>query len=165
MQQFGLTQTQIPVLMATLGKALGSSGAFVAGSDDLIETLIQQARPYIYTTASLPAIAAATMCSLDLLHKESWRREKLTELIEYFKHKSESVDLEFLNSDTAIQPIVIGSNERTLELAEVLKQAGILVTAIRPPTVPQGSARLRVTLSAEHETTDIDRLFQCLQRA
>lgn len=165
LQTLGLNQHQVPVLMATLGKAVGTAGAFVAGSDDLIETLIQQARPYIYTTASPPAIAAATLCSLGIIQNDVWRREKLAELIEYFRRGLSGFEYPLMPSDTAIQPILIGDNHRALALSEKLLQEGILVTAIRPPTVPPGSARLRITLSAAHEVKDVDRLLKCLLEA
>ena len=150
--------------MATLGKALGTAGAFVAGSDDLIETLIQQARPYIYTTASPPAISAATLCSLDLLERESWRRSKLNELIEYLRRGLSQLDFALMDSNTPIQPVIIGDNQRALDLGDRLLQQGILVGAIRPPTVPRGSARLRVTLSAAHEKADINQLLAALKK-
>ena len=162
LEQCGLGQQQVPVLMATLGKAIGAAGAFVAGSAMLIETLIQQARPYIYTTASPPAIAAATICSLDIVKRDGWRREKLQELIYYFKQRMANSNFELMASNTAIQPIVIGDNKRSLELSEALFQAGMHVSAIRPPTVPPGSARLRITLSAAHEKADIDLLITAL---
>jgi 8-amino-7-oxononanoate synthase len=162
LEQCGLGQEQVPILMATLGKAIGTSGAFVAGSEVLIETLIQQARPYIYTTASPPAIAAATICSLDIVKRENWRREKLQELIMYFRQCMESTKFELMPSATAIQPIVIGDNNRALSLSEKLLLSGIQVSAIRPPTVPEGSARLRITLSASHEKADIDQLIKAL---
>ncbi|MEE8365844.1 MAG: 8-amino-7-oxononanoate synthase [Gammaproteobacteria bacterium] len=162
LEQLELRQQQVPILMATLGKAVGTAGAFVAGSDDLIETLIQQARPYIYTTAAPPAIAAATLCSLDIIERESWRREKLQELIGYFRARMAAIEVELMPSDTAIQPIVIGDNNRVLELGKNLMHEGIHVGAIRPPTVPVGSARLRVTLSAAHEKSDIDQLVNTL---
>lgn len=162
LEQEGLNQHQIPILMATLGKAIGTAGAFVAGSEALIETLIQQARTYIYTTASPPAIAAATLCSLDIVEREHWRREKLQDMIAYFRQGMESLAFELMPSDTAIQPVVIGNNQRTLEMSSRLMQKGIHITAIRPPTVPEGSARLRVTLSAAHEKADIDLLLKTL---
>ena len=162
LEQLGLSQKQVPILMATLGKAVGTAGAFVAGSDDLIETLIQQARPYIYTTAAPPAIAAATLCSLDIIERETWRREKLQELIGYFRERMAAIEVELMPSDTAIQPIVIGDDNRVLELGKNLMREGIHVGAIRPPTVPVGSARLRVTLSAAHEKSDIDQLVNTL---
>lgn len=161
-EQSGLGQQQVPIMMATLGKAIGTSGAFVAGSEALIETLIQQARPYIYTTASPPAIAAATICSLDIVKRESWRREKLQELIAYFQQCMKTSEYELMPSSTAIQPIVIGDNNRALLLSEKLLASGLQVSAIRPPTVPVGSARLRITLSASHEKADIDQLIKAL---
>lgn len=162
LEQCGLDQQQVPILMATLGKAIGTSGAFVAGSDALIETLIQQSRPYIYTTATPPAIAAATLCSLDIVKRDSWRREKLQELIAYFQQRMENTAFKLMPSNTAIQPIVIGDNKHTLAMSEKILQKGIQVTAIRPPTVPVGSARLRITLSASHEKSDIDQLVKAL---
>lgn len=164
LQSLNLDQHQVPVLMATLGKAIGTAGAFVAGSHELIETLIQQARPYIYTTASPPAISAATLCSLDLVEKESWRRSKLDESIEYLRRGLSQLDFELMDSSTPIQPVMTGDNHRALELSNGLLEQGILVSAIRPPSVPQGSARLRITLSAAHEKTDIDRLLGALKR-
>lgn len=163
LEREGLNQQQLPILMATLGKAVGTAGAFVAGSEVLIETLIQQARPYIYTTASPPAIAAATLKSIDLIEGETWRRDKLNESIAYFRTQAESLDVELMPSQTAIQPLVIGDNHRALQLSEALFEQGIHVTAIRPPTVPVGSARLRVTLSAAHEREHIDRLIAKLK--
>ena len=162
LEQCGLGQQQVPILMATLGKAIGTSGAFVAGSEALIETLIQQARPYIYTTASPPAIAAATICSLNIVKRDNWRREKLQELIVYFKQRMKHTKFELMPSATAIQPIMIGGNNHALSLSEKLLQSGIQVNAIRPPTVPVGSARLRITLSASHEKADIDQLIKAL---
>tara|TARA_B110000211_G_scaffold228145_1_gene283906 strand:- start:1439 stop:2281 length:843 start_codon:yes stop_codon:yes gene_type:complete len=161
-EQCGLSQQQVPILMATLGKAIGTSGAFVAGSDALIETLIQQARPYIYTTSSPPAIAAATICSLNIVKRDNWRREKLEELIAYFQQSMKHTKFELMPSATAIQPIMIGGNNHALSLSEKLLQSGIQVNAIRPPTVPAGSARLRITLSASHEKADIDQLIKAL---
>ncbi len=156
------SQQQVPILMATLGKAAGCYGAFVAGNEVLIETLIQSARSYIYTTATPPALAAATVKSLEIIENESWRREKLAELINYFRQQMAAVDLELMPSETAIQPILVGDNHRALRISELLLAQGILVTAIRPPTVPVGTARLRVTLSAGHDKQHIDRLVSAL---
>jgi 8-amino-7-oxononanoate synthase len=163
LEQLELSQQQVPILMATLGKAVDTAGAFVAGSEALIEPLIQQARPYIYTTASPPAITAATLKSIDLIENETWRRDKLNESIAYFRQQAQALGLELMPSKTAIQPIVIGDNYRALQIADALFTQGIHVTAIRPPTVPVGSARLRVTLSAAHEREQIDRLMKALQ--
>ena len=157
-----VTQQQVPILMATLGKAVGCFGAFVAGSDSLIETLIQNARSYIYTTATPPALAAATVKSIEIIEREAWRREKLAELVNYFRQQMASVDLELMESETAIQPILVGDNHRVLQISESLLEQGILVTAIRPPTVPAGTARLRVTLSAGHDKKHIDQLIKAI---
>jgi 8-amino-7-oxononanoate synthase len=158
----GLTQTDVPILMATLGKALGTAGAFIAGSHDLIEYLIQTARTFIYTTAQPPAIAAATLKSLELVQTESWRREHLRELIQQFRHGAAQLGLPLMASDTAIQPILVGSSEKALAISRQLEERGLLVTAIRPPTVPDGTARLRVTLSAAHTASDVEQLLTAL---
>ncbi len=163
LEQQQLNQEQVPILMATLGKAVGTAGAFVAGSESLIETLIQQARPYIYTTASPPAVAAATLKSIDIIEADSWRREKLQELIAYFQQQMAGLEVELMPSQTAIQPIIIGDNHETLSLSNALFDRGLHVTAIRPPTVPSGSARLRCTLSAMHEFAHIDLLVKVLK--
>ncbi len=164
LEQLELDQQQVPILMATLGKAVGTAGAFVAGSETLIETLIQQARPYIYTTATPPALAAATLKSIDLIENEGWRRDRLRQSIARFRQGAQALGIELMPSETAIQPLLIGDNHATLRLSEALFEQGIHVTAIRPPTVPAGSARLRVTLSAAHEPAHIDRLLTTLER-
>ena len=161
-EYFNLGQTDIPILMGTLGKAFGCFGAFVAGSTTLIEALIQFARSYIYTTALPPAVAAATRASLQLIKEESWRREKLQALIQQFRNGCEQLNLPLMPSTTAIQPIVIGADQRTKQIADQLQENGILVTAIRPPTVPVGTARLRVTFSAEHTEADVEHLLNAL---
>lgn len=158
----GLTPTDVPILMATLGKALGTAGAFIAGSHDLIEYLIQTARTFIYTTAQPPAIAAATLASLQLAQTESWRREHLQALIQQFRQGAAQLGLPLMASDTAIQPLLVGSSETALTLSHQLEERGLLVTAIRPPTVPADTARLRVTLSAAHTATDVEQLLTAL---
>lgn len=158
----GLSQDDVPILVGTLGKALGTSGAFVAGSQALIETLIQRARPYIYTTAMPAAIAAATQASLKLVMTETWRRDKLTQLIRQFRAGAKQLGLQLLPSETPIQPIILGESQQALQLSEQLYKQGFLVSAIRPPTVPQGSARLRVTLSAAHEPQQVLQLLEAL---
>ncbi|SDZ86873.1 8-amino-7-oxononanoate synthase [Thiothrix caldifontis] len=158
----GLTPTDVPILMATLGKALGTAGAFIAGSHDLIEYLIQTARTFIYTTAQPPAIAAATLASLQLVQTESWRREQLLALIQQFRQGATQLGLPLMASDTAIQPILVGSSGQALAISRQLEERGLLVTAIRPPTVPDGTARLRVTLSAAHTATDVEQLLTAL---
>lgn len=164
-EHFGLTTEQVPVLVGTLGKAFGTAGAFVAGSEELIETLIQFARPYIYTTSQPPAVAHATLTSLQLVREEQWRRDHLARLIARFRAGVSSLGLELMDSPTPIQPIVVGSSERALALSAALRARGLLVTAIRPPTVPQGTARLRVTLSAAHTEHQVDRLLDALGQA
>jgi 8-amino-7-oxononanoate synthase len=162
-EHFDLGVGDVPILMGTLGKALGTFGAFVAGSEELIETLIQQARSYIYTTASPPAVAEATRVSLKLVQKESWRRERLQELIKRFRTGAEQLGVSLMPSETPIQPILAGSAEQAMAMSGRLEEQGVLVSAIRPPTVPNGSARLRVTLSANHRDEDVDRLLECLE--
>lgn len=161
-EHFGLTQDELPILMGTLGKAFGTFGAFIAGSETLIETLIQFARPYIYTTAMPPAVAAATRTSLGLLQTEHWRREHLQQLITHFRAGAARLGLQLLDSSSPIQPIILGDETRALAVSEQLSQRGFLVIAIRPPTVPAGSSRLRVTLSAEHSLTQVDGLLNAL---
>ncbi len=158
----GLSQQDVPVMMATLGKALGCSGAFVAGSAALIDGLIQFARPYIYTTAMPPALAAAAHEAVRLAQSESWRREKLNSLIKRFRRGATELGLSLSASTSAIQPLLLGSASAALAAAAALEQQGLLVTAIRPPTVPRGQARLRITLSAGHEDVHVDRLLSAL---
>jgi 8-amino-7-oxononanoate synthase len=161
-EHFGLQPADVPVLVGTLGKAFGTFGAFVAGSADLIEYLIQRARTYIYTTALPPAIAEATRASLRLVREESWRRERLKILVERFRTGAASLGLTLMPSDTLIQPIMLGENAAAMQASQLLLEAGFLVSAIRPPTVPAGSARLRVTFSAAHEEAQVDRLLEAL---
>lgn len=163
-EHFGLGLDDVPVLVGTLGKAFGTAGAFVAGSDELIDTLVQFARPYIYTTSQPPALACATLKSLELLRSEHWRREHLAVLIRRFREGAASIGLRLMDSDTPIQPILIGDSGRAMALSQALRERGILVTAIRPPTVPAGSARLRVTLSAAHDLAQVDRLLEALSQ-
>jgi len=163
-EQYQLDQTQLPVYMATLGKAMGVAGAFVSGSDALIETLIQKARSFIYTTAMPPALAHALLVSLKISQQESWRRDKLKQLIVRFRCGCEQRGINLMASPTAIQPILIGSNEQALKFSLALEKMGILIAAIRPPTVPRGTARLRVTLSAEHSEQDIDQLLNAFEQ-
>ena len=148
----------VSIYMATLGKALGTAGAFIAGSEELVETLIQTARCYIYTTAMPPAIAQATRTSLLLLVKENWRQQALIKNINYFKTLAAQTELKLLASDTAIQPVVIGDSKKTSDISQQLFHLGFHVAAIRPPTVPDNTARLRITLRADHSELDIEKL-------
>ncbi|WP_152219665.1 8-amino-7-oxononanoate synthase [Pseudomonas sp. SCB32] len=161
-EHFGLGMDDVPVLVGTLGKAFGTAGAFVAGSEELIETLIQFARPYIYTTSQPPAVACATLKSLELLRAENWRREHLNTLIARFRAGAQAIGLGLMDSPTPIQPILIGGSRQAMALSAELRERGILVGAIRPPTVPAGTARLRVTLSALHSEAQVDRLLVAL---
>ncbi|QCI10320.1 8-amino-7-oxononanoate synthase [Pseudomonas putida] len=161
-EHFGLGIDQVPVLIGTLGKACGTAGAFVAGSDELIEALVQFARPYIYTTSQPPALACATLKSLELLRVERWRREHLAALIRQFRQGAEQIGLQLMDSPTPIQPILIGSSAQALRLSQMLRERGLLVTAIRPPTVPAGGARLRVTLTAAHSEAQVQLLLNAL---
>ena len=161
-EQFGLGVADVQVLVGTLGKAFGTAGAFVAGSEELIETLVQFARPYIYTTSQPPALACATLKSLELLRSEHWRREHLNALIKRFRQGAQAIGLELMDSATPIQPILIGDSGRAMQLSQLLRERALLVTAIRPPTVPAGSARLRVTLSAAHSFAQLELLLEAL---
>jgi 8-amino-7-oxononanoate synthase len=160
---FKLDVDALPVLMGTLGKALGCFGAFVAGSEALIETLIQQARSYIFTTALPPALAEATRVALRLVREDSWRRDKLTKLIAQFCRGAQQFGLPLLASSTPIQPLLAGSAERALAWSEHLRARGLLVPAVRPPTVPAGTARLRIVLTAAHDEAQVDRLLLALE--
>ena len=164
LEQENVGQHNVPILMATLGKAIGTAGAFIAGSHELIEYLIQTARTYTYTTAMPPAIAAATRASLKIVQNESERREKLNQHIQQFKKGARELDIELMPSDTAIQPIMVGSTEKAIKISKQLQKNGILVTAIRPPTIPEGTARLRVTFSAAHTTEDVAILLTALEK-
>ncbi len=163
LEHFGLGSDDAPILMGTLGKALGTAGAFIAGDHDLIEWLIQAARPYIYTTAMPAALAEATRASLRLVDDEAWRREHLRDLIVQFKTGAQQIGLKLMPSDTPIQPILVGDAGEAMKLSARLWDAGIQVTAIRPPTVPPGTARLRVTLSAAHAERDVDIVLTTLE--
>jgi len=161
LEHFQLAQNDVPIYMATLGKALGTSGAFIAGSEALIETLIQKARPYIYTTATPPAVAEATRASLKLIQQEDLA-SRLNDNIHYFRSCAAQEKIKLSESQTAIQPIIVGDEKRALEMSEKLLEKGLLVTAIRPPTVPKGTARLRITLSAAHSRQQIEKLIDAL---
>jgi len=163
-EHFGMSMEDVPVLIGTLGKSFGTAGAFVAGSEELIETLIQFARPYIYTTSQPPGLACATLKSLELLRTEHWRREHLKALIKQFRDGAQALGLELMDSFTPIQPILIGDSGRALRLSQMLRERGLMVTAIRPPTVPAGSARLRVTLSAAHSEAQVRLLLEALEQ-
>jgi len=162
LEHFGLGCAQVPILVGTLGKAFGSFGAFVAGAAGLIELLMQKARGYIYTTALPQPVAAATRAALAIARSESWRRERVRTLTARFRKQAAASGVPLGESVTPIQPVVLGSAAAALAAQRELEEAGFLVIAIRPPTVPAGGARLRVTLSAAHTETQIDELAACL---
>ncbi|MGC9455939.1 MAG: 8-amino-7-oxononanoate synthase [Halothiobacillaceae bacterium] len=161
---FGLAPNRVPVVIGTLGKAFGTAGAFVAGSSRLIEALIQFGRPYVYTTAQPPALAHATLAALNLLRGEEGdrRRDHLATLVARFRAGAAGIGLSLMPSETPIQPVLLGSPERALAWSGALRARGFLVPAIRPPTVPEGTARLRVTLSAGQAPQDVDDLLAAL---
>lgn len=161
--ELGLSEDDVPVLIGTLGKAVGTSGAFVAGPQLLMDYLVQKARTYIYTTAMPPAIAAATCASLELIEREDNRRNHLQSLISEFRREASALGYELMPSRTPIQPIMVGDNWSALALSQALEDKGLMVTAIRPPTVPEGQARLRVTFSAAHSSADLARLLAALE--
>jgi 8-amino-7-oxononanoate synthase len=161
LEHFRLQSPRI-IYMATLGKAAGVSGAFVAGERALVEYLVQRARTYIYTTAMPAPLAAATLASLPLIAGESWRREHLRKLQALLQTGLQALCWPLASSETPIQPLMVGSNEAALRVSERLQIQGILVPAIRPPTVPANTARLRISLSAAHDVDDVQRLVAAL---
>jgi len=161
-EQLGMNLKQVPVLVGTLGKSFGTFGAFVAGSEALIETLIQFSRSYIYTTALPPAVAAATLASLKIVRQESWRRDKLVQLVTRFRRGAEQIGLQLGASNTPIQPVLINNDAKVVQVGQSLRDAGFLVGAIRPPTVPVGTGRLRITFSADHSEEQVDQLVAAL---
>ncbi len=164
---FGVFESIIPknsIYMATLGKAAGTMGAFVAGDEDLIDFLIQKSRSYIYTTAIAPALCTATLKSLELI-RQGEQNAKLLANIRYFQNLSKALNLPITNSNSAIQPFIVGSSEKVIYLSKKLLNAGFYISAIRPPTVPKDTARLRITLSADHTQNQIKQLLTQLKHA
>lgn len=164
---FGVFTPHIPnhsIYMATLGKATGTMGAFVAGDEDFIEFLIQKSRPYIYTTAIAPALCMATLKSLELI-QQGEQQEKLHANIDCFHRFSKALALPISYSNSAIQPLIIGSSEKALAMSKALLEKGFFVIAIRYPTVPKGTERLRITLSANHTQKQIEQLLTQVKNA
>ncbi|MCW4455972.1 8-amino-7-oxononanoate synthase [Flavobacterium sp. MXW15] len=161
----GLGVNEVPLQLATLGKALGGHGAVVLGEEALIQHLAETARPYIYTTALPPAQAAASLAAVKLARRDHWRRQKLAELIGVFREGARRNGLELMPSETPIQPLLCGEESVTMALSAALETSGFLVSAIRPPTVPEGKSRLRVTLSALHTPAQVTALIDAIARA
>ncbi|MEX1032301.1 MAG: 8-amino-7-oxononanoate synthase [Cellvibrionaceae bacterium] len=161
-EHFALDQQDLPILMATLGKSLGCFGAFIAGSAELIEVLIQLCRPYVYSTALPPAVAAATRASLRIIRDEPQRRARLSGLIDHFRRGARQLNIPVLNSRTPIQPVMVGDEKRVLDLADFLAERGFWVGGIRPPTVPEGGSRLRISLNADHSPAQVNALLDSL---
>jgi 8-amino-7-oxononanoate synthase len=167
-EHFGLGASDVPLLIGTFGKAFGTFGAFGAGDADFVEFLIQKSRTYIYTTALPPAVAAATRAALGISDRESWRREKVLALAARFRSGMQGVGLAASDTaapGTAIQPVIVGDEARALAISAALEESGFLVAAIRPPTVPAGTSRLRVTFSAAHDEADVDALIAAFAEA
>jgi 8-amino-7-oxononanoate synthase len=162
LEHFGLGGLEVPALVGTLGKAFGSFGAFVAGSAELVETLVQRARSYIYTTALPAPVAAATRAALAVAGEESWRRERVLALTQRFRERAVAAGLPLTRSATPIQPVILGGTDSAVRASEALLERGFYVAAIRPPTVPAGTSRLRVTLSAAHREADVDSLVDAM---
>jgi 8-amino-7-oxononanoate synthase len=159
---FGLASERI-IYMGTLGKAAGVAGAFVAAHPSVIETLVQTARPYIYTTASPPFLAESLRVALSIIRDDAGRRARLAHLIAQFREGARGLPWQLLPSSTAIQPLIVGDSRAAMVVANALRERGFWVPAIRPPTVAQGTARLRVSLSAAHTTDDVAALTSALQ--
>ena len=151
------------VYVGTLGKAAGVAGAFVAGAAEVVETVLQRARTYIYTTAAPAMLAAAVETSLQLIREDEWRRERLRKLIVVLRRELRGSQSALASPDTPIQPLVLGENSEAVRASAALRERGILVPAIRPPTVPEGTARLRISLSAAHSGDDVLRLAAALR--
>ncbi len=162
LEHFGLDERDVPALVGTLGKAFGSFGAFVAGSAELIETLVQRARTYIYTTALPAPVAAATRAALAVAQEEPWRRERVLALARRFRDRATAACLPLADSATPIQPVMLGGADTAVHASEALLERGFYVAAIRPPTVPADTSRLRVTLSAAHREADVDALVDAI---
>ncbi|MGY8815854.1 MAG: 8-amino-7-oxononanoate synthase [Gammaproteobacteria bacterium] len=164
MDEYGLTQTDVPLLMATFGKALGVGGAFVAGKAEMIDILEQRARSYIYSTALPIPVVAAVIAALEILDGEPERRERLRQLIKYFHQQANNMNIKISSSTSHIQPIIIGDANETMRVRDLLEQEGLLVAGIRQPTVPRGTSRLRITLSASHSFEQVNHLFDALKK-
>jgi 8-amino-7-oxononanoate synthase len=165
LEELAVPPQVVPLLVGTLGKAFGTFGAFVAGSDALIELLLQRARPYVYTTALPHAVAAAARAALELARREPWRRERVRSLTVRLRRAAAARGVALGASESPIQPILLGSAPAALAASRALESAGFWVAAIRPPTVPRDASRLRITLSADHTEAEVDGLVDALAGA
>ena len=165
LSSFDLGPNGNTLMLGTLSKAVGSFGAFVAGDAVYVDTLIQHARPFIYTTALPAAAAAASLTAIGLFESEAWRREKLNDNIQHFRKLADAAGIALTDSTTPIQPVVVGDSAAALKISEHLKESGIMTIAIRPPTVPVGQARIRITLMTDHTEADIEKLVTALVAA
>lgn len=163
-EHFSLDENRLPVLMATFGKACGVMGAFVAGPDDVIESVIQGGRSYIYTTAMAPAAAAAATRALAIVAAEGWRRERLRFLVERFVQGAKQLGLPLLPSAMPIQGFLAGSASAAVRCSEYAWEQGFWINAMRAPTVPKNTERLRITLTAGHNEEQVDRLLELLEQ-
>lgn len=163
LEKLKLTQKQVPLLIGTFGKSFGASGAFVSGDQLLIDTFIQKARTYIYTTAMLPALAATISRAIDLVSTGNALREKINELINHYKTLIHESGLPKVQSDTVIQPLIIGDAKASVGLSDALYDTNILALAIRPPTVPKNSSRLRISLTATHSKEQVATLVSAIK--
>ena len=158
----GLSARDVPLMVVPLGKAFGGQGALVLGSQALVDHLLQSARPYVFSTAAMPALAAAMSAQLRAIRAEGWRRAKLASLVARFRRGALRHGLPLVDSSTPIQPLLLGGNARALAVARTLEQRGYWVAPIRPPAVPDGKARLRITLTAAHDEAQVDGLVDAL---
>jgi 8-amino-7-oxononanoate synthase len=161
----GLCAREVPLLLVPLGKAFGGQGAVLLGSDDVIGHVAETARPYLFSTAPAPAMASAMRASLQLIRTQAWRRAKLASLVARFRRGASRQGLPLQESFSPIQPLLLGDNTHALSVSKALEAQGYLVTAIRPPTVPEGQARLRITFTADHDERDVDGLLAALSEA
>ncbi len=162
-EELRLGQEQVPLLIGTFGKSFGLAGAFVSGDALYIEAFIQKARTYIYTTAMLPAVASTILCAIDVVANGKQPRKHLKNLIKHYKKMIDETGLEHNDSETHIQPFVIGESRATTALSNALLEDKILATAIRPPTVPKGTSRLRLSITAAHSEAQVTTLVRSIK--
>jgi 8-amino-7-oxononanoate synthase len=165
LEQLNIDQNQAPLITGTFGKAFGACGAFVSGNKEYIEAFIQKARTYMYTTALLPAVADTMVKAIDLVVKGESMRSNLNDLIRYYKNGSKAAGLNIKTSDTHIQPLLIGNAEKTTSVSNALFEKKIIAPAIRPPTVPAETSRLRISITTQHTKSQIDKLISCVREA